>query len=579
VTRRRWLLVTGAVIGLAWVIGAEWVSIHAGIQENHFLDALVGLSFIGAGLVAIDRRPGNIIGPLMVAFGAIQYVGNWSNLGLPVFPTLWVISQTIPAAFIAHIALAYPDGRVRRRFDRFVLWTIYVSLVATAALAVLTYPRRIPGCDCPWTPIFVPNRQISLFMYDLNHHLAIVLVPLFLVAIVLRFRRASLAERRALLPLWVGVGLLALVFLIGAIAGDGSDTDPFQYLLWELRALLELPIPLVFLWGLLSERLARSAVGDLVIDLDRPLSPEELRTTMARALHDPTLEIAYAIDRGSRWVDGEGRTVRPPMAGGAAHGDDGISVVEREGEILAALVHDPALEPGLVQAAGVAAGMAIANERLRAEVRAQLEEVRASRLRIVEAGDAARKRVERDLHDGAQQRLVGLSLGLRLLETRLDGVDGAGEEIEALQSELRAALQELRELARGLHPQILTEEGLGAAIEALAERFPLPVRVRVEELERPPAPVEATAYFVVAEALQNVSKYAQASSASVAVSRENGALTVEVSDDGVGGAALGGGSGLLGLVDRVAALGGSLVVESPSGRGTHLHAEIPWAPR
>jgi signal transduction histidine kinase len=579
VTRRRWLLVGGAVVGLAWVVGAEWVSIHAGVQENHFLDALVGLSFIGAGLVAIDRRPGNVIGPLMVAFGAIQYIGNWSNLGLPVFPTLWVISQTIPAAFIAHIALAYPDGRVRRRFDRFVLWVIYGSLGATGLLAVLTYPLRTPGCDCPWTPTLFPDRQFSLFMYDLNGRLAIVLVPLFLVAIVLRFRRASLAERRALLPLWVGVGLLALVFLIGAFAADAASNDPFQYLLWEMRAVLELAIPIVFVWGLLSERLARSAVGDLVIELDRPLSPEDLRVTMARALHDPTLEIAYAIDHGSRWVDGEGRAVRPPVAGGATHDDNGISVVERDGEILAALVHDPALEPGLVQAAGVAAGMAIANERLRAEVRAQLEEVRASRLRIVEAGDAARRRVERDLHDGAQQRLVGLSLGLRMLENRLEGVPGTGEEIEALQSELRAALQELRELARGLHPQILTEEGLGAAIESLAERSALSVRVTVDEQERPTAPVEATAYFVVAEALQNVSKYSQASSATVVVSRENGALMVDVTDEGVGGATLSGGSGLLGLEDRVAALGGSLAVESPRGRGTHLHVEIPWASR
>jgi len=228
-----------------------------------------------------------------------------------------------------------------------------------------------------------------------------------------------------------------------------------------------------------------------------------------------------------------------------------------------------------VRSAGVAAGMAIANERLRAEVRAQLEEVRASRLRIVEAGDAARKRVERDLHDGAQQRLVGLSLGLRMLEDRLDDSDVV-DAIEALQGELRAALQELRELARGLHPQILTEEGLGPAIESLAERSTIPVRVEVDEGERPSSPVEATAYFVVAEALQNVAKYARASSATVAVSRANGSLLVDVTDDGVGGATLGGGSGLLGLEDRLAALGGSIAVESPVGHGTRLHAEIPF---
>jgi signal transduction histidine kinase len=254
-----------------------------------------------------------------------------------------------------------------------------------------------------------------------------------------------------------------------------------------------------------------------------------------------------------------------------------VSLVERDDEVLAALIHDPAIEAGLVQAASVAAGMAIANERLRAEVRAQLEEVRASRRRIVEAGDAARRRVERDLHDGAQQRLVGLSLGLRMLEDRCRDVPGAADDIDGLQLELRSALQELRELARGLHPQILTEEGLGAAVESLAERSAVPVRVTVDGDERLPEPVEATAYFVVAEALTNVSKYAQATSATVAVARWNGSLLIDVTDDGIGGAALGAGSGLLGLEDRVAALGGVLAVESPAGRGTHLHAEIPCA--
>jgi signal transduction histidine kinase len=326
---------------------------------------------------------------------------------------------------------------------------------------------------------------------------------------------------------------------------------------------MAIAVPILFVWGLLSERLARSAVGDLVVELDRPLPPEDLEAALAHALRDPGLQIAYAIE-GGRWVDCDGRIVPTPRSD-----SPDVTLVERDAEVLAALTHDPAIESGLVQAASIAAGMA--------EVRAQLEEVRASRRRIVEAGDAARRRVERDLHDGAQQRLVGLSLGLRMLEERSRDVPGAATDIAALQNELRGALQELRELARGLHPQILTEEGLGAAIESLAERSPIPVRVTIDREERLPAPVEATAYFVVAEALTNVSKYAHASSAAVAVARENGSLLVDVSDDGIGGAEPERGSGLLGLEDRVAALGGTLDLESPAGRGTHLHAEIPCA--
>jgi signal transduction histidine kinase len=444
-------------------------------------------------------------------------------------------------------------------------------LFGTALIGVLTFPLPPPGCDCPWTPHFFPNMAVFVGVYDLNMQLALLLAPLFLTAVALRFRRSSHAERRALMPLWIAVTLLAVGYLLGAFASPDTTADPFSYLMWELRGVISIAVPILFVWGLLSERLARSAVGDLVVELDRPLPPEGLEAALARTLRDPSLKIAYEID-GGRWVDCEGRPVTAPDRGAA-----GVTLVERDGEVLAALMHDPAIEAGLVQAASVAAGMAIANERLRAEVRAQLEEVRASRRRIVEAGDAARRRVERDLHDGAQQRLVGLSLGLRMLEERCRDIPGAADDIDALQLELRSALQELRELARGLHPQILTEEGLGAAVESLAERSAVPVRVHVDSDERLPEPVEATAYFVVAEALVNVSKYAQATSATVAVARANGSVLIDVRDDGVGGASPGAGSGLLGLEDRVAALGGLLAIESPSGRGTHLHAEIPCA--
>jgi len=206
-----------------------------------------------------------------------------------------------------------------------------------------------------------------------------------------------------------------------------------------------------------------------------------------------------------------------------------------------------------------------------------LEEVRASRARIVEAADAERRRLERDLHDGAQQRLVGISLALRLASARL--TPGADPEVDrALQQasqELAAALSELRELGHGIHPAILTEEGLGPALESLVERASLPVTLETVPPGRLPASVEAAAYFVVSEALANVAKHAQARRASVRASTLDGRLVVEVADDGVGGADPNGGSGLRGLADRVAALDGSLRIESAVGRGTTIHAEIP----
>jgi signal transduction histidine kinase len=211
--------------------------------------------------------------------------------------------------------------------------------------------------------------------------------------------------------------------------------------------------------------------------------------------------------------------------------------------------------------------------QLDAQLRARLEDLRASRARLVGAGDAERRRLERDLHDGAQSRLVALAMLLRTARGRADGE--VAELLDQAQEELQTSLGELRELARGIHPVVLSERGLCPALEALASRAPVPVTVEADARERLPEPVETAAYFVVSEALANVAKYAQATHASVVVRRSNGQVTVDVSDDGVGGADAARGSGLRGLADRVSALDGSLSLESPAGHGTHVHAEIP----
>ena len=255
-----------------------------------------------------------------------------------------------------------------------------------------------------------------------------------------------------------------------------------------------------------------------------------------------------------------------------------VTVLEHDGQRLAALVHDPALleEPELLEAVGAAACLALENARLQAELRAQLAEVRASRARIVAAGDAERRRLERDLHDGAQQRLLGIRLALQLARGRLaDGGASVDELLAEADAEVVDALTELRALARGIHPAILTEEGLAPALAALARRAPVPIEVSVCR-ERLPAPLEATAYFVAAEALANVVKHAHASSASIEVARIDGRLAVAVADDGEGGADPGG-AGLRGLRDRVEALDGRLEVESSAEGGTRVSAAIPCA--
>jgi signal transduction histidine kinase len=293
---------------------------------------------------------------------------------------------------------------------------------------------------------------------------------------------------------------------------------------------------------------------------------------LAESLGDRTVSVAYWLPDRERFVDEHGRPVELPEPGSGRT----WTAVERDGRRVAAIVHSAALDtsPELVEAAAAASSLAIDNERLKADLQARVEELRVSRLRIMEAGDAARRRIERNLHDGAQQQLVALALELRVLKARVKD-PGAAPLIDELSERLATALAELRELARGIHPAILTDRGLAPAINSLAERGTVPIQCDVEVSDRLPPPVEAAAYFLVAEALTNVARYAHASSARVEVQREDGQLVVVVADDGVGGVDPSAGSGLRGLDDRVAAVGGTLEIDSPLGAGTRVRARIP----
>jgi signal transduction histidine kinase len=297
-----------------------------------------------------------------------------------------------------------------------------------------------------------------------------------------------------------------------------------------------------------------------------------IRELLAERVGDRTLSIAYWLPDRGVFVDELGRKVELPDPGSGR----AWTAVEHDGTRVAAIIHDAELDttPELVNAAAAAAALALDNERLKADLRARVEDLRISRARIVEAADTARRRLERDLHDGAQQQLVSLALDLRLLRAKLKDTDLV-PMVEELSDKLAVALAELRELARGIHPAILTDRGLGPAVQGLADRVPLPVEVDVELDDRPAPPIEAAAYFVTAEALTNVARYARAREARVKIRRTGEGVEVVVSDDGVGGADIEGGTGLRGLQDRLAALDGSLSIHSPSGLGTTLRAVIP----
>jgi signal transduction histidine kinase len=320
--------------------------------------------------------------------------------------------------------------------------------------------------------------------------------------------------------------------------------------------------------GFLATRRARGVVGDLVVELGKG-GAASVRDALSRAVGDPTLELLLWLPDRQAWVTESGVETRLP--------DDGDRAVTLVGEQLAAIVHDPVFldQPALIEAAGSAARFALENERLHVQLRAQLAELRDSRARVVRSADEERRRLERDLHDGAQQRLLGLGMALQLLRVRVEGDTGSEALLSETETELRHALSELRELARGIHPAVLTDRGLCAAVRTLADRAPLPVEI-LDSADVMPPHIETAAYFVVAEALANVAKYAHATRAWVTLSHlSDGQLLVVVRDNGVGGADPAGGSGLRGLADRVGALDGRLALDSPLGGGTRISAEIP----
>jgi signal transduction histidine kinase len=388
-----------------------------------------------------------------------------------------------------------------------------------------------------------------------------------------RRRRAGRPLRRSLSLLIdsFAFGLVMIPVLFIATALGSPEQETIRRVTYGVIGLA----PLAFLVGLAHTRLARSSVGELLVELRTDPAPADLRDGLRRALRDPSLTLAYWLPDFGSYVDLDGRAVELPEPDSRR----ATTLIDRGGTRVAALLHDPALndEPELLDAVTAAAGIALENGRLHAELRARLEELRGSRARIVDAGQTERKRLERNLHDGAQQRLIALSLELGLLEEGLRGDPPASRRLDRARKEIATSLEELRDVARGIHPAVVSGHGLEVALEQLTARGAVPVRLKVETEGRLPERLEVAAFYLVSESLANIGKHAKATSASVDVARVNGQVVIEVVDDGIGGADTERGSGLRGLADRVEALEGRLRIWSPKGGGTRLRAEIPCA--
>jgi signal transduction histidine kinase len=562
-----WVFVLAAGAGAAaMTIANEGLD---GLGTPNGLKVLIGWSFAGSGLYAWSRRPENRLGPLMTAVGCTYLLAQIlvQAQSSPLFTAGIWLGDAWVVVFVCFL-LAFPHGRLKPGFDVFVIG-MFALMAFPLELAWLLFFET--GGSPENALVIWPDAGVAGHVDSAQRALVTVASVVLAITLTRRWILASPPLRRALVPILVGaVGILLSSVLVAL--------DKFQIQFETARWLVlgaYIAIPLVVLGGILRARLARLTVADLFVELRADPSPNELRDALARALGDPSLGLAYWLPQFQSWSDVEGRPVDLPPAGGGRT----ATMVDRNGEHVAALVHDPALsdEPELLEAVSAAAGIAIENGRLHVELRARLEELRGSRSRVIEAGHKERQRLERNLHDGAQQRLIALSLELSLLEQELGDDDGTGKRLAHARQEIATSLGELREVARGIHPAVVSGHGLAVALEQLTARATVPVRLRVVVDERLPESIEVAAYYLVSESLANVAKHASASSATVEVSRAHGQLVVEIVDDGVGGADSERGSGLRGLADRVEALGGRLRVWSPAGGGTRVKAEIPCA--
>jgi signal transduction histidine kinase len=553
------------VFSLAVARGGAGYSFGGGSAFAGAAELAAGYALLAVGLVACMRSRQARLGAILVAASFAWFLLEWNNpaAGSALVFTIGLVLYAAAPPLVAHAMLAYPDGRVAWWPGRLGLALGYVgSVLVLGLLAAAVLDPAAQGCaQCPRNLLLVSGGSSGAYgsLNQAGVYLGLTWSVLLILLAAGDLARSTPARRRVAGPVVVaGCAYLSLVaadfahsLQRGFLGYDGLDRR-----LWFGEAAALCVLSLAVVWAWVTARLTRSALARLVIELSESPPPGGLRDVLAGVLHDPSLRLAYPLADG-RLADARCRAVE--LTGE-------VTPIVRGGQQVALLSHRPGLlaEPALAEEVAATARLALEHERLQAEARSQLEDLRASRARIVQAGDAERRRLVRDLHDGAQQRLVTLSLALRLARTRLGaGVDPAlAGRIDEAEAELRAALADLRDLAQGIFPVILAEEGLAAAVEALAEAAPLEITALPDKRLSPS--VEAAAYFVVSEAVRRVA----ASTLSVSAARRDSRLVVEVEGDSMP-------AEITDLHDRVGALDGTVTVTHGPGGGVTIRAEIP----
>ena len=586
----------GVLVALA--SAAVLVAIGAGLllaTSDHLVDpiaygiqrAVIIVGWSSAALYWLVRRPGNRLGLAFVALALASVVMSLQGASDPVLHSIGVFGDFPSFVLAFYVIFAFPDGRLGGWVERLLLagWALSFFTSAFPQLffsPVVSGGGPIAGCNagCPTNAFMIADRPTIADGFGSNgSYLTLALGVGTLAVLFYRLATATRPRRRALIPVYVpAVMLAATVLIFHGIVGDHLDLDPSTisdvgWFLTVCRALL----PYGFVLSIVvSTFFAATALKKIVTRLVESPSASELRTTLAEALDDRSLEIGFRLGQADDFVDSSGQ----PLPSTPAAGQTSTPVM-RNGETVAVIVHDAALDtdPELVAAAAQALLLAIENGRLTVELESTNAELRATRARIVTAGDAERRRIERDLHDGAQQHLVALSMRVGLVRDFAD--PDVAQRLDDVGLELEEILEELRDLAHGLHPPVLREFGLREALASVVRRSVSPARLEAAAIGRYSEDEEAAVYFCCVEGLQNVVKHAgSGATAVIRLWERDGRLYFEVADDGAGfelESARRSGSGYTNMTDRMTSLGGTLSVDSAPGQGTTVGGNLPVA--
>jgi signal transduction histidine kinase len=553
--------------------------------------ALVVAVPVGVGVWAWRRRPDDRFGRLLVAAGFVWFLPTLAESSNDVVYSAGRVGAWLAEPVLVFVMLAFPSGRLMSRLERGVVWAA-VSTVALlylpSALIVERYPQPVPytSCrlDCPDNAFMLLDAQpdfVDAWLLPVRDLIAVLVFVAVLLLLARRIRRSTKLMRRALVPVLAIALLRAAVFIVYVPLRQASPESPILDPLGWIYLLCLPGMAVGFLVGLVRSQLeAGEALQRLAVQLRDHPGPGQVTSMLRRAMDDPSLELAFWVDGRMGWVDADGRRVQLPERGS---GRCMTEVTDGAGRV-AAVIHDVALrdQQEYVDAAASLAGTALENQRLVAQVDASLQELSESRARIQAAADSERRRIERDLHDGAQQRLVALRIRLELAAETVRDEPGRGAGLmRELGVEAQEALEEVRLLAHGVYPSLLTDKGLGEALRALGRRSLLPTSVETQAIGRYSAEIESTVYFCCLEAIQNADKHAGARCAvSISLSDDGGELRFEVSDDGAGFAAgaFDSGNGFTNMHDRVAAVRGTLTIQSAPGGGTVVAGAIPLSP-